>query len=548
MSFFPSFRRASNMTAERAFGRGVVFWINDAHIGTPATPRRVSSTRTQNFSASSRARKEDSHWNERLEKVLERKLSAPEPTSSIESCAIDPKKKTIVVLGSGWGAISFIKALDKKRTTDMFNVVVVSPRNYFLYTPLLPGVATGAIETRSIVESIRRPIAEKGFKYYEAAATGVDAQKKTVSFTNRYLTSATATKWLPNVGGVSGESGKHKSQHFQINYDYLVVAVGAIPNTFGVPGVEQHCLFFKEVAHAAQFRSQVNARFERAALPGMSVRQIEDLLRFVVIGAGPTGVELAAELYDLVYNDVAKTFPRRLLKHVSINIVDLQDRLLSTYDRDIQNYATDFFQKANINCILNTQVKEVRQCVLTVADKNTGEEKELPFGMAVWCSGIKMNPVCEKVMDSLPEGSQPNRRTLLADKAMRVKGSNGTIYGIGDCVTLEPKAYPATAQVAKQEGYYLADRFNKAAETRNYEVLDDPDTEFVYTHRGSLAYIGKDAAVADIPGVTILKGIAAGLFWKSFETVSQVSVGNSFKVGFDMLRTRIFGRDISRLM
>ena len=151
--------------------------------------------------------------------------------------------------------------------------------------------------------------------------------------------------------------------------------------------MEQHCLFFKEVAHAAQFRSQVNARFERAALPSMSVGQIEDLLRFVVIGAGPTGVELAAELYDLVYNDVAKTFPKRLLKHVSINIVDLQDRLLSTYDRDIQNYATDFFQKANINCILNTQVKEVKQCVLTVADKNTGEEKELPFGMAVWCSG-----------------------------------------------------------------------------------------------------------------------------------------------------------------
>ena len=534
---------------------------NEALFATrvSSTAKRTTTTtevKKRRFSASSSAfgkrGKEDnddaSHWNHRLERVLEHKLKQPEPTSSMESCAIDPNKKTVVVLGSGWGAISFIKALDKKVAEDMFNVVVVSPRNYFLYTPLLPGVATGAIESRSIVESIRRPIAEKGFKYYEAAATGVDAQKKTVSFTNRYLTSATATKWLPNVGGGDGERGKHKSQHFEINYDYLVVAVGAIPNTFGVPGVEQHCLFFKEVAHAAQFRSQVNARFERAALPSMSVAQIEDLLRFVVIGAGPTGVELAAELYDLVYNDVAKTFPKRLLKHVSINIIDLQDRLLSTYDRDIQNYATDFFQKANINCILNTQVKEVKQCVLTVADKNTGEEKELPFGMAVWCSGIKMNPVCEKVMESLPEGSQPSKRALLADKAMRVKGSNGSIYGIGDCVTLEPKAYPATAQVAKQEGYYLAERFNKAAETRNYEVLDDPNTEFVYKHRGSLAYIGKDAAVADIPGVTILKGIMAGLFWKSFETVSQVSVGNSFKVGFDMLRTRIFGRDISRLM
>jgi NADH:ubiquinone reductase (non-electrogenic) len=253
-------------------------------------------------------------------------------------------------------------------------------------------------------------------------------------------------------------------------------------------------------------------------------------------------------LYDLVYNDVAKTFPKHLLRHVSINIIDLQDRLLSTYNREIQDYATDFFNKANINCLLNTQVKEVKQCVLVVKDKNTGEEKELPFGMAVWCSGIKMNPLCENIMNTLPEDSQPNRRSLLADKALRVKGSDGSIFAIGDCVTLEPKSFPATAQVAKQEAYFLADRFNKAAQAKSVDSLADPKAEFVYTHRGSLAYIGKDAAVADIPGVTILKGILAGFFWKSFETVSQVSYGNSFKVGCDMLRTKIWGRDISRLL
>ena len=166
------------MTAERAFGRGVVFWINDAHIGDASDPPTCLLDKDAKFLGVFRARKEDSHWNERLEKVLERKLSAPEPTSSIESCAIDPKKKTIVVLGSGWGAISFIKALDKKRTTDMFNVVVDVAENYFLYTPLLPGVATGAIETRSIVESIRRPIAEKGLNTTKQLRPGVDAAEE----------------------------------------------------------------------------------------------------------------------------------------------------------------------------------------------------------------------------------------------------------------------------------------------------------------------------------------------------------------------------------
>ena len=115
--------------------------------------------------------------------------------------------------GSGWGAVSFVKSLKKDIP---FEVILVSPRNYFLYTPLLPGVATGAIETRSIVESIRRPIAEKGFKYYEAAATDIDAKNKIVTC-------------------------RKANNEFTLKYDYLITAVGAVTNTFGVPGVDRTC-------------------------------------------------------------------------------------------------------------------------------------------------------------------------------------------------------------------------------------------------------------------------------------------------------------------
>ena len=341
-----------------------------------------------------------------------------ETTVSYDEIGSDPAKRTVVILGSGWGAVSFVKSLKKDIP---FEVILVSPRNYFLYTPLLPGVATGAIETRSIVESIRRPIAEKGFKYYEAAATDIDAKNKIVTC-------------------------RKADNEFTLKYDYLITAVGAVTNTFGVPGVEENCLFFKEISDAARFRSQVNERFERATLPGISKEEIQNLLRFVIIGAGPTGVELAAELYDLVYQDVAKTFPRRLLEDVSINIIDLQEKILSSYDREIADYATDFFKRANINCILNTQVKEVKMNSLIVADKNTGEEREIPCGMSVWCSGIKLNPICEKIQNSLPEGSQPNVRSLSADKAMRVKGSDGSIFGLGDCVTVERPKSMAKAQ------------------------------------------------------------------------------------------------------
>ena len=526
-----------------------------------------------------------------------------------------PGKRRVVVLGSGWGAISFVKSLE---SNGPYDVTLVSPRNYFLYTPLLPGAATGAVEDRSIVEPIRRPIASKGYRYFEANALSVNLEAKTVRCRGSDHTFqseedlAMSQKW----------------KEFDLEYDYLVTAVGAVPNTFGVPGVKEHCMFFKEIVDAARFRREVNERFECATLPGVPRERIKKLLKFVVIGAGPTGVELAAELYDYVYQDVAKTFPRRLLDDVSIEIIDLQEKILSTYDRRIAEYATDFFQRANIKCLLGAAVKEVKEDAVVISDRDGSNVREVPFGLAVWCTGIKLNPFCEKLIDSLPAGAQENKRSLLTDKNLRVKGSNGTIFALGDCATIERprslakaeelyreaarctpegdceidlsidgvkkalkngleefphleeiynrvddvfkdftdgsermsypefcamlenvdkglRALPATAQVAKQEGQYLASFFNDCA--GDDEQIQTAAARFDYVHKGSLAYIGKDAAVADIPGFAIVKGIAAGLIWKSFETISQVSPRNVLLVGADMVRTKIFGRDISRI-
>lgn len=522
-------------------------------------------------------------------------------------------RKKVVVLGSGWGAISFVKSLQESTPYD---VVLVSPRNYFLYTPLLPSAATGAVEERSIVEPIRRSISQKGWKYFEAACIDVDAKAKKITCR------AADASFDTNMDGLCCPW-----HTFDIDYDYLVTAVGAVPNTFGVPGVQENCMFFKEMVHASKFRYEVNERFERATLPDVPEDRLKELLTFVIIGAGPTGVELAAELYDMVYEDIARMYPSRLMPFVSIKIVDLQEKILSAYDRRIAEYATDFFQRANIECLLNKGVNEVKENVVVLTDNKTKEVTEVPFGLAVWCTGIKLNPLCEKIMASLPEGSQTNQRSLTTDKTLRVKGSNGTIFALGDCATIERprsmskaielyqfaakcsadgvcnldlskeeikaalasgveefphleevinniddefaafckpngkcsfegfsnmltkvdnglRALPATAQVAKQEGEYLAEFFVECA--GDAEKLAGDQSRFDYVYKGSLAYIGKNAAVADIPGFTIVKGFAAGIIWKSFETISQVSVRNIFLVASDMIRTKLFGRDLSR--
>ena len=519
-----------------------------------------------------------------------------------------PGRPRVVVLGSGWGSCAFIKALG---ADSPYDVVLVSPRNFFLYTPLLPGAAVGSVEERSIVEPVRAILAGKG-EYLEAQCIDVNPEAK---------------KIVCRASDVTSEAGRVVKScpwhSFELDYDYLVVGIGAVPNTFGVPGVRRYCSFFKEIEDASRFRTDVTERFERALLPNTPDQRIRELLTFVVVGAGPTGVELAAELHDMVREDVAKLFPPRLLDFVSIKIVDQMDAILSTYDRRISDYATKHFAREGIDMLLNTAVKEVGDGVITLADRAGGEPYCMPFGVCVWAAGVKPNDLVQKIMDQLPEGTQTNMRALTTDKMLRVKGSGGSIYAIGDCSTIERpnslacaerlygdrsrtiglkeftrvlaegakefphleelakraegddesidmqrlqlgseidfegfqrllrreddqlRALPATAQVAKQEAEYLAASFMAAAGDK--EKLKQTPDKFQYAHKGSLAYVGADAAVLDIPGMGVVQGIAAGFIWKGFETFSQFSIRNQILVLSDLVRAKVFGRDTSAI-
>ena len=200
------------------------------------------------------------------------------------------------------------------------------------------------------MEPIRTPLSSKGFRFFEAAALRVDPSARTV---------------LCRAADLACEndrtSGATCDLHtFTLPYDYLVLAVGSVPNTFGVPGVEDHAFFFKEIQDAIRFRREASERFERASLPDITPERARELLTFVFVGAGPTGVELAAELHDLVQNDIARLYPASLLQHVSIEIVDLQDFVLSSYDRRIAEYATAQFKRQNIKLHLCARLRASR--------------------------------------------------------------------------------------------------------------------------------------------------------------------------------------------
>ena len=157
-------------------------------------------------------------------------------------------KKKVVILGTGWGGMSFLKNLDSTK----YDVRVVSPRNYFVFTPLLPSVTSGTVEARSITEPIRRIIRKKDVKFVESECTKIDGANKKVICRD---TSALTCK------------GK---EQFELEYDYLVVAVGATSNTFGTKGVEENCHFLKEIEDAEKIRGRIVDCFETASLPNLS--------------------------------------------------------------------------------------------------------------------------------------------------------------------------------------------------------------------------------------------------------------------------------------
>ncbi|KAJ6466912.1 pyridine nucleotide-disulfide oxidoreductase-domain-containing protein [Mycena sanguinolenta] len=466
----------------------------------------------------------------------------------------DPQKKTIVVLGSGWGATSFLKTLD----TTEYNVVVVSPKNYFLFTPLLPSVAVGTLSPRSIIQPTRYVTRHKTrtVEVIEAEAHHVDVASKTVSFIdNSDIQGAVSATTIP--------------------YDYLVYAVGAEVQTFGIPGVTDHACFMKELHDAEKMQRRFLDCLESAAFHGQSQEEIERLLHIVVVGGGPTGVELSGELHDFLEEDLKSWYPE-LADKIKITLVEALPSVLPMFSKRLIDYTMSTFKESKIDILTQTMVKEVKEKSVTLALPSK-EVIEMPCGMVVWAAGNKGRSVTQDLMAQLPT-AQTNKRGITIDEYMEMKGTDGTIFAVGDCTA---SSHAPTAQVASQQGAYLARAFAQRvkrdglqAQVEELErsaamILHDDERKktldelegvkrqlakfkirpFSYSHQGTLAYIGSDKAIADLPflnGSVATGGFLTFYFWRSAYLSTLFSLRNRTLVATDWLRTQVFGRDVSR--
>ncbi|KAG8907188.1 hypothetical protein FRB99_005160 [Tulasnella sp. 403] len=358
------------------------------------------------------------------------------------------KKPKLVIVGAGWGAMGILKTLN----SGDYHVTVVADETFNHFTPLLPSAAVGTVSVRSLVESVRKLLRPLHGHFIHGRAVDLAMSER-----------------LLEVEVVVDTHGK--KQRIYVPYDKLIIAVGSVSATYGVRGLE-HCFQLKTIEDAQKIRRRIVENFEIASLPTTSPEERRRLLSFVVCGGGPTGVETAAEIADLVHEDMAKYYPKLCANEASVSIIQSRDHILNTYSQSISEYAEKRFEREAVNVITNARVKQVtdHSVIYSVKDPKTDkvEELEIPTNFTLWSTGIAMNPFTERVTDLLP--NQVHKKAspfgipedaITVDAHMRVKGAPlGTVYCIGDASTIETSLLP-----------YLLDLI-ESADTNKDEKID----------------------------------------------------------------------------
>ncbi|SFD24724.1 NAD(P)/FAD-dependent oxidoreductase [Algibacter pectinivorans] len=358
----------------------------------------------------------------------------------------------IVIIGGGFAGVALAKKLSKQEV----QVVLLDKNNYHTFQPLLYQVSTGGLEPDSIAYPIRKILKDfPNFYFRLAIVEEIDTQKNKVK---------------TNIG--------------ELKFDYLVVASGSTTNFFGNTEVEKHSMAMKTIPQSLDLRSLILENFEDALLTS-DLNERNALMNFVIVGGGPTGVELAGALAEIKKGILPKDYPDLDTRLAQIHIVQSSNCILKGMSAQASAKAEDFLEKLGVNVWKNVRVTNYDGKTVTTNTDLTFETATL-----VWAAGVKGATI--KGLDAQDLVSRGNR--LLVNEFNQVKGYNH-IFAIGDIACLVsdefPHGFPMMAQPAIQQGDQLGDNILKLIENQ-------PMTPFSYTDKGAMATIGRNKAVVDL--------------------------------------------------
>ena len=430
-------------------------------------------------------------------------------------------KPRLVVVGSGWAGFYIAENID----LNAYSVTLISPRRTSAFTPLLASAAVGLFNFYLAEEPVRSK-SRTALKFVKANVLDVD-------FHSKSCRCAPAFDDDPSLA----------QEEFDLEYDYLILAPGCMPNTFGTPGVEENAIFIKNVSDAMKVRKQLFDLLEKASLPHVSEERARALLHIAIVGGGPTGIELTAELDDLCKNELKDLYPE-VVKYVSISIYDVAPNILSAYDVKLHEYATQQLVKRSIDVAPNTKIEKVDREAIYIKDKG-----RIPTSMLIWATGNRQVPLVEKLDVKLPE---KGLKRILTDYHCRVFTSSGNdelhegVFAIGDAADIDGASLPTTAEAACQKARYLVHNLNYINGTRANEMFKTP---FEYKQKRLVSYIGQhDGVIAgrgpNDPGWT---GKTAWLSWRSGSIFWNRNWRSRVAIIITWMLNFLFGKEIAKI-
>ncbi|GAB3020390.1 NAD(P)/FAD-dependent oxidoreductase [Spirosoma pulveris] len=392
-------------------------------------------------------------------------------------------RKRIVIVGAGFGGLKLARYLSRRKE---FQVVLLNRQNYHEFQPLYYQVATAGLEANSILFPLR--------------AVFGDCKNVHIRVTN-------VTGVRPADKAVDTELGP-------VTYDYLVMATGADTNFFNQQNIIEKALPMKSVAEAIALRNRMLQNFEDA-LSVETLDEREGLMDVVVVGGGPTGVELCGTLAEMRKTVLPSDYPELDFKMMDIFLIESGGELLGPMSVQSQQHSLAYLQELGVNVRLNTRVKDFDGRVVTMNDGTSLRTNNL-----IWAAGVKANPLAGLPPEVIGRGGR-----ILVNRYNQVQGYTD-IFAIGDVALMTeekwPNGHPQIAQPAIQQGKHLAKNMIRWA--RN-----ETPVEFTYRDLGTMATIGRGLAVVDLPFLKF-QGFFAWITWLFVHLMSIVGVKNRLAI------------------
>lgn len=414
------------------------------------------------------------------------------------------KKTRIVIIGGGFGGVYTARHLQRLVRRGRIEVTLINRTNYFLFTPLLHEVASGGLTPLCIAESLREVFRHENMKIMQAEVTAIDTAKKRIS-----------------------------TNHGSLTYDYLVLSPGCETNYFNTPGTPKHVMGLKNLSDALAIRNRVVDLCEKATLVTKASDR-KQLLSFVVVGGGATGVEIAAEIAEFLYDTSCKYYsPANLCKtDISVTLVSSGDDLIPQFNKSIRKTARDVLTKKGVTVKTGAMVMRVDESGVTL---KTGET--ISASTVIWVAGV--------MPSRLSLGGMQTDKTsrVLVDENLRATGYDN-IFVLGDTAMAmddspEPRPLPMLAQVAESQARHVADSIASI-------LKKQPLTKYHYHSRGMLLSLGQWYAAGEIFGIT-LRGRLMWWVWRTVYLFKFLSWRKRVKIAAEWTINLFYPRDITKV-